>query len=60
MAAASDLGILIQADIISQLTALDNGNPILPVAPVAEGVKKIFAAVQQLVQSQEPELVAAI
>jgi hypothetical protein len=37
MAAASDLGILIQADIISQLTALDNGNPILPVAPVAEG-----------------------
>jgi hypothetical protein len=34
---ASDLGTLIQADIISQLTALDNGNPILPVAPVAEG-----------------------
>src|SRR5260221_4063559 len=58
---AADLGSLIKADITNKLTALDNRNPVLPVVPVAEGVKaKISAAVQQLVQSQEPQLVAAI
>ena len=58
---ASDLGMLIQADIIDKLTALDDRNPVLPVAPVAEGLKaKLSAAVQQLVQSHESGLVAAI
>ena len=48
-------------DIINKLTALDDRNPVLPVAPVAEGLKgTILTAVQQLIQSQEPELVAAI
>ena len=58
---ATNVGDLIQADIINKLTALDNRNPVLPVAPVAEGLKgTILTAVQQLIQSQEPELVAAI
>jgi outer membrane autotransporter protein len=58
---ASDLGTLIKANIIDKLAALDNRNPVLPVGPVAEGLKaKISAAVQQLVQSNEPGLAAAI
>ena len=58
---ASDLGTLIKANIIDKLAALDNRNPVLPVGPVAEGLKaKISAAVQQLGQSQEPGLAAAI
>jgi hypothetical protein len=57
----SDLETLIRADINSKLTALDNRNPILPVGPVAEFLKgKIFDAVQQRIQSQLPELEAAI
>jgi outer membrane autotransporter protein len=58
---ASDSGALIKADVIDKLNALDNRNPVLPVGPVAEGLKaKISAAVQQLVQSHEPGLAAAI
>ena len=57
----TNVGALIQADIINKLSALDDRNPVLPVAPVAEGLKgTILAAVQQLVQSQEPGLQAAI
>ncbi|MFZ0505795.1 MAG: autotransporter outer membrane beta-barrel domain-containing protein, partial [Chthoniobacterales bacterium] len=58
---ATNVGALIQADIINKLSALDDRNPVLPVAPVAEGLKgTILTAVQQLVQSQEPGLQAAI
>jgi outer membrane autotransporter protein len=58
---ASDLGTVIKANIIDKLAALDNRNPVLPVGPVAEGLKaQISAAVQQLVQSREPGLAAAI
>jgi Autotransporter beta-domain len=58
---ATDVKSLIQADIINKLGALDDRNPVLPVAPVAGGLKgTILTAVQQPVQSQEPSLIAAI
>jgi hypothetical protein len=57
----SNLRTLIQQNIVDKLTALNGQNPSLPVAPIA-GTEpgKIRDAVQQLIQSQEPELVAAI
>ena len=57
----SDVRTLVQQNIVNKLTALDGGNPKLPVGPVAGDQKgKIADAVQQLLQSQDPELVAAI
>jgi hypothetical protein len=57
----SDLRTLIQQNIVDKLTSLNGHNPSLPVAPIA-GTEpgKIRDAVQQLIQSQEPELAAAI
>jgi hypothetical protein len=58
---SSDLRTLIQQNIVDKLSSLDGHNPPLPVAPVAGGQKgKIRGTVQQLIQSQEPELAAAI
>src|SRR5208337_2851229 len=57
----SNLRTLIQKNIIDGLGALDNRNPKLPVGPVAGDQKgKILDAVQQVIQSQDSELVAAI
>jgi len=57
----SDLRTLIDRNITDKLGALDGRNPKLPVGPIAADQKgKIQDSVQQLVQSQEPELVAAI
>jgi hypothetical protein len=57
----SDLRTLIQQNIVDKLTSLNGHNPSLPVAPIA-GTEpgKIRDAVQQLIQSQQPELLAAI
>ena len=57
----SDLRTLIQQQIVDKLTSLNGHNPSLPVAPIA-GTEpgKIRDTVQQLIQSQEPELAAAI
>src|ERR1700674_1360007 len=57
----SDLRTLVQQNIVDKLTSLNGHNPSLPVAPIA-GTEpgKIRDAVQQLIQSQEPELAAAI
>jgi hypothetical protein len=57
----SDLRTLIQQNIVAKLTSLNGQNPSLPVAPIA-GLEpgKIREAVQQVIQSQEPQLVAAI
>ncbi len=57
----SDLRILINQNIVNNLTSLSGQNPSLPVAPIA-GTEpgKIRDAVQQVIQSQEPELAAAI
>jgi hypothetical protein len=57
----SDLRGLIQQNIVDKLTALNGHDPSLPVAPIA-GTQpgKIRDAVQQLIQSQEPELAAAV
>ena len=57
----SDLRTLVDRDIVNKLTALDGHDPKLPVAPIAAGQKGIIRdLVQQLIQSQEPELAAAI
>jgi hypothetical protein len=57
----SDLRTLIDQNITDKLTALNGQNPKLPVAPIAsQEPGKIRDLVQQLIQSQEPELVAAI
>ena len=57
----SDSRALIQHIIVGQLGALDGHNPPLPVGPIASNQKdKIADLVQQLIQSQEPELAAAI
>src|SRR3984893_1178145 len=58
---SSDLRTLIQQNIVDKLTSLNGHNPSLPVAPIA-GTEpgKIRDAVQQLIQSQQPELLAAI
>ena len=58
---SSDLRTLIQQNITDKLGALDGRNPKLPVGPIAADQKgKIGDLVQQLIQSQDPELVAAI
>jgi len=57
----SDLRTLIQQNIVDKLTSLNGRNLPLPVAPIAsQEPGKIRDAVQQLIQSQEPELAAAI
>ena len=57
----SNLQNLIQQNIVDQLGALDGSNPKLPVGPIAADQKgKIADAVQQVITSQKPELVAAI
>jgi hypothetical protein len=57
----SDLRTLIQQNIVDKLTSLDGQNPQLPVAPIADQEPgKIRDLVQQLIQSQQPELLAAI
>jgi len=57
----SDLRGLIQQNIVAKLNSLGGQNPTLPVAPIA-GIEpgKIRDAVQQVIQSQEPALAAAI
>src|SRR5271166_2579273 len=58
---SSNLRTLIDQNITDKLGALDGRSPKLPVGPVAEGQKgKIRDSVQQLIQSQDPELAAAI
>jgi hypothetical protein len=57
----SDLRTLIRQNIVDKLTSLSGHNPPLPVAPIAgREPGKIRDTVQQLIQSQEPELAAAI
>jgi hypothetical protein len=57
----SDLRTLIQQNIVDKLTSLNGQNPQLPVAPIADQEPgKIRDLVQQLIQSQQPELLAAI
>jgi hypothetical protein len=57
----SGLQTLIQQDIVEKLTSLNGNNPTLPVAPIADTEPgKIREVVQQVIQSQEPELAAAI
>jgi hypothetical protein len=57
----SNLGTLIQQNIVNNLTALDGHNPKLPVGPVAADQKGIIAdSVQRLIKSQEQELADAI
>ena len=57
----SDLRTLIQQNIVDKLTALDGRNPKLPEGPIAADQKgKIADLVQQLIESQDPELIAAI
>jgi hypothetical protein len=57
----SGLRTLIQQNIVDKLNSLNGHNPSLPVAPIA-GTEpgKIRDAVQQLIQSREPELAGAI
>src|SRR5271166_5698057 len=58
---SSDLRTLIDQNITDKLGALDGRNPKLPVGPIAADQKgKIADSVQQLIQSQDPELIAAI
>ena len=60
-APGSDLQTLIRRNIVDQLTALDGRNPKLPVGPIAGDQKdKIAVLVQNVIQSREPELAAAI
>ena len=57
----SDLRTLIQQNIVDRLTSLKGSNPTLPVAPIAgQEPGRIRDLVQQLIQSQQPELAAAI
>ena len=57
----SDSRTLVQQNITDKLGALDGRNPKLPVGPIAADQKgKIADLVQQLLQSQDPELIAAI
>ncbi len=57
----SDVRALVQHHIIDELGALDGHHPKLPVGPVAESQKGVVAAlVEQLLQSQQAELAAAI
>jgi hypothetical protein len=58
---APDLRTLVDRNITSMLGALDGRNPKLPVGPIAGDQKGIIRdSLQQLIQSQEPELAAAI
>ena len=57
----SDLRTLVDRNITDKLGALDGNNPKLPVGPVAADQKdKIADLVQQVIESQHPELAAAI
>jgi hypothetical protein len=57
----SDLRTLIQRNIVDRLTSLEGRHPPLPVGPIAgQEPGQIRDEVQQLIQSREPELVAAI
>ena len=57
----SDLRTLVQRNIADKLGALDGNNPKLPVGPIAADQKdKIADLVQQVIESQQPELAAAI
>ena len=57
----SDSRTLVQRHITDKLGALDGRNPELPVGPIAADQKgKIANSVQQLLHSQDPELIAAI
>src|ERR1700730_16793003 len=58
---SSDLRALIQQNIVGKLSSLNGQNPSLPVAPIAgQEPGRIRDLVQQLIQSQQPELAAAI
>jgi outer membrane autotransporter protein len=58
---SSNLQNLIQQNIVNKLGALGGSNPELPVGPIAADQKgKIRDLVQQLIQSQDPALAAAI
>jgi hypothetical protein len=58
---SSDLRTLVQQNIADKLNSLNGQNPQLPVAPIADQEPgKIRDALQQLIQSQAPELTAAI
>ena len=57
----SDLRMLVQQHIVNGLTSLEGRHPPLPVGPIfRDQPPKIGALVQALIQSQQPELVAAI
>ena len=57
----SNLRNLVQQNIVDKLGALDGRNPKLPEGPIAADQKgKIADLVQQLIESQDPELIAAI
>jgi hypothetical protein len=58
---SSDLRTLIQQNVVNKLDSLLGRNPTLPVGPVAGGERgKIRDLIQQLIQSRQPELAAAI
>ncbi|MGA8655044.1 MAG: hypothetical protein WB586_02765 [Chthoniobacterales bacterium] len=57
----SDLRTLIQQNIVNRLMSLEGRHPPLPVGPIAGNQPgQIRDEIQQLIQSQDPELVAAI
>jgi hypothetical protein len=57
----SDLRAPVQQNIVDKLTEVDGRNPKLPVGPIVGDQKgKIADVVQQLIESQDAELVAAI
>jgi outer membrane autotransporter protein len=57
----SNIRNLIQQTILSKLSSLDPNHPTLPVAPIGgQEPGQILALLQQFIQSQEPELAAAI
>jgi autotransporter family porin len=58
---SSDLRALIQKNILNRLTSLNGRNPPLPVGPIFGGQPGIIRdLVQQLIDSRQPELAAAI
>ena len=57
----SDLRMLVQQHIVNGLTSLEGRHPPLPVGPIfRDQPPKIGALVQALIESQQPELAAAI
>ena len=57
----SDLRMLIQEHILDRLTSLEGRHPSLPVGPIFGGQPGVIRdLIQQLIQTQQPELVAAI